>query len=116
MANALTKFGQRCRDFRSKHNKSIGDQADMLGCQPCEISAIEIGKLPIPADYPKKLVDWLGLSEQESRDLLRRIDTNVIPFPSLKGGGDKTKSMRLFRKISKMGPNEIRDIKKKPKP
>lgn len=116
MANALTKFGQRCRDLRSRYNKSIGDQADAFACQPHEISAVETGKTLAPDLYAQKFVDWLGLNDQEKRDLLKRIDSNVISFPGPKGGGDKSTSMRLFRKISKMNPSEIRGIKKKPPP
>jgi hypothetical protein len=112
MANALTKFGQRCRDSRGLHGKSIGDQADAFGYQPFEISEIETGKKAIPPDFAKKFVDWLGLTAVEGQDLVRRIDNNVIAFPHPKGGNN-SKSMRLFRKISKMNPNEIRGIKKK---
>jgi transcriptional regulator with XRE-family HTH domain len=115
MANALNKFGQRCRDFRSQHGKSIGEQADVFGCEPYEISSIETGKVPIPPSYLKIFVGWLGLSEQDARELGRRIDSNVIAFPHPKGG-DNSRSMRLFRKISKMNPNEIRGIKGKPPP
>ena len=61
MANALNKFGLRCRDIRSQYGKSIGDQADIFGCQPYEISSIETGKMPVPPIYLKKFVDWLGL-------------------------------------------------------
>ena len=112
MANALSKFGLRCRDLRSQHGKSIGDQSDIFGFQPHEISSIETGKMPVPHDYLKNFVDWLSLSEQEAGELRRRIDSNVVPFPHPKGGNN-SRSMRLFRKISKMNPNEIRGIKNK---
>lgn len=116
MANALTKFGQLCRDLRSQHDKSMGDQADAFGCLPYEISAIEVGKTRPEREYIAKFVNWLRLSEHQRRDLEKRIGSNVIPFLRAQSGGDRSTSMRLFRKISKMNPGEIRGIKKKPLP
>ncbi len=116
MASALTRFGQHCRELRSRREKTLGDQADALGCQPCDISSIEMGHSPVPLQYSHKLIAWLRLTEQEQRDLLRKIESNVVSFPRHAAGGDKTSSMRLFRKISKMRPNEIRTFGKKPSP
>jgi hypothetical protein len=96
---------------------TLGDQADALGCEPSEISSIEMGRSPLPRHYAKRLIDWLHLNEQEQRELFKRIESNVVAFPRPNlGGGDKTSSMRLFRKISKMGPNEIRRFGKKSPP
>ena len=116
MASALTRFGQHCRELRSRREMTIGDQADAFGCQPYEISSIETGKSPVPPQYSRKLIDWLRLSDQEQRELLRKIDSNVIAFPRHTAGGDKTSAMRLFRRISKMHPNQIRSYGKKPPP
>jgi hypothetical protein len=95
---------------------TIGDQADALGAQPYEISEIETGKTPIPPRYSQKMIEWLRLNDQEQRELLKRIDSNVVAFPRQKAGGDKTSAMRLFRKISKMNPTEIRNFGTKPPP
>jgi hypothetical protein len=95
---------------------TMGDQADALRTEPHEISAIETGKAPLPPGYSQKLINWLQLSEQEQRELLRKIESNVVAFPRNTTGGDRTSAMRLFRKISKMNPNEIRNFSKKPPP
>jgi transcriptional regulator with XRE-family HTH domain len=116
MACALTRFGQHCRELRSRRGMTIGDQADAFGAEPHEISAIETGKSPLPPQYSQKLVNWLRLNEQEKRELLRRAESNVVAFRRSTPGGDKTSAMRLFRKISKMKPNEIRRFSKKPPP
>jgi transcriptional regulator with XRE-family HTH domain len=116
MACALTRFGQHCRELRSRRGMTIGDQADAFGAQPHEISAIETGKLPIPPRYSEKLAKWLGLNEQEQRELRRRTETNVVTLRRHVAGGDKTSAMRLFRRISKMNPNEIRNFRKRPPP
>jgi len=116
MACALTRFGQHCRDLRSRRGMTIGDQADALGSEPHEISAIETGRSPLPPRYSEKFVAWLQLNEQEKRELLRKTESNVVAFRHHTAGGDKTSAMRLFRKISKMDPNEIRSFSKKPPP
>jgi hypothetical protein len=116
MACALTRFGQQCREFRSRRGLTIGDQADAFDSEPHEISAIETGKSAIPTLYSQKLINWLQLDEQEQRELLRKIESNVVAFPRNTAGGDRTSAMRLFRKISKMNPNEIRTFSKKPPP
>ncbi len=116
MASALTRFGQHCRELRSRREMTLGDQADALGCQPSEISSIEMGNSPLPPHYSKRLITWLHLDEQEQRELLKKIESTVVAFPRRTTGGDKTNSMRLFRKISKMRPNEIRSFGKKPPP
>ena len=58
----------------------------------------ETGKLPVPQDYSRKLVSWLHLNEQERRELLKKIETNVIAFPRHTPGGDKTRAMDHFAK------------------
>ena len=116
MACALTRFGQHCRDLRSLRGLTMGDQAEALDTEPHEISAIETGKSPIPAGYLHNVISWLNLNEQEQRDLFKRVESNVVALRRHTGGGDKTSAMRLFRKISKMNPNEIRDFRKKPPP
>ena len=116
MASALTRFGQHCRELRSRHQMTVGDQADAFGCEPFEISSIETGQSPLPPHYSRKFIEWLSLDKQEQRDLLRKVESNVVSFPRHTAGGDKTSAMRFFRKISKMHPNEIRSFGKKPPP
>jgi hypothetical protein len=95
---------------------TIGDQADALGAEPHEISAIETGRKPLPPRYPQRLIECLHLNEQERRELMRKVESNVVAFPRHVTGGDKTSAMRLFRKISKMNPTQIRNFGKKPPP
>ena len=116
MASSLTRLGQYCRDLRSSQDKTLGDQADALGYQPCEISSIEMGVSAPPSQYPQKLIHWLQLNEQEQRELLKRLETNVVAFSRRGIGGPRTSSMRLFRKISKMRPSDIRGFGRKSAP
>jgi transcriptional regulator with XRE-family HTH domain len=116
MASVLTRFGQHCRELRSRRGMTIGDQADAFGAEPHEISAIETGRSPLSSQYSQKLVDWLRLNDQEKMELLKKVENNVVAFPRNTASGDKTSAMRLFRKISKMKPGEIRRFSKKPPP
>jgi hypothetical protein len=54
------------------------------------------------------------LDEDEYRDLKKKIRSNVIELNRVKALGNNSRSMRLFRKISQMNPDEIRDFKKPP--
>jgi transcriptional regulator with XRE-family HTH domain len=116
MACALTRFGQHCRDLRLRRGITLGDQADAFGLQPYEICEIETGKAPAPRHYSQKLSQWLALDEQEQRELFKRVDNNIVALHRSSPGGNRTSSMRLFRKISKLRPNEIRNFSKKPPP
>jgi hypothetical protein len=95
---------------------TIGDQADAFGAEPYEISAIETGKSPLPPQYSQKLVAWLRLNDQERIELFKKVESNVVAFRRVTASGDKTGAMRLFRRISKMKPSEIRRFGKKPPP
>jgi transcriptional regulator with XRE-family HTH domain len=116
MACALTRFGQHCRELRSRRGMTIGDQADAFGAEPHEISSVETGRSPLPPQYSQKLADWLRLNDQERMELLKKVESNVVAFRRNTSSGDKTSAMRLFRKISKMKPGEIRRFSKKPPP
>jgi hypothetical protein len=113
MASALTRFGQICREIRASHHKNMGDQAEALGCEVHHISAIEMGKIAASDQYVEKLRMWLNLTDQQYGELQRRRRSNVIAFPTRHSGSNNSSSMRLFRRISKMDPMEIRNFRKK---
>jgi transcriptional regulator with XRE-family HTH domain len=84
MKDRLTQFGTKCREFRIRHNLSMGDQAKGLGISVAYISAIERGKRPVPEDYPLEVAQWMSLSEKDSRilrDLASGERTIVKVFP-----------------------------------
>lgn len=95
---------------------TIGDQAEALGAEPHEISAIETGRSPPAPHYYHKLSEWLHLNDQERKELLGKMESNIVPFQRHMASGNKTTAMRLFRKISKMKPSEIWRFSKKPPP
>lgn len=93
--------------------KTMGDQARALGCNAYEISSIETGQTEPTAEYLKKLSDWLDLDDAQYKALLKRSENNVIDMRQRFSTSNKSTSMRLFRKISKMDPTQIREFRKK---
>jgi transcriptional regulator with XRE-family HTH domain len=110
MTSALTRFGEHCRDLRRFRGKNMLNHAEALGIPVHQISSIETGLISPTDDYLRNLARWLDLNERERQELRKRIPitNNVISFPDKTTVAEKTKTMRLFRKISKMKPREIR--------
>jgi len=109
MASALTIFGDRCRRIRIARGLSMMDQARATTCSVVEIASVEAGETYPTPKYVEAFCKWLGLDPAEQANLLvaRPKRDNVIPFrPSEpKHSG---KNMRMFRKLSKMSPEDIR--------
>ncbi len=91
----------------------MGDQAEALGCAVHLISAIETGRVAPTADYLESFRSWLALDDAQYKSLLRRSKNNVVELRHKFSAGEKSSSMRLFRKISKMDPAQIRYFGKK---
>ena len=87
------------------------DQARQFGCSPSFISAVETGEKPVPEGYVDKFCDWMRIDATIRKQLQILADsrTNVIRFTPV----SKEKAAfarRLFRKINKMTPDEIRKL------
>jgi AraC-like DNA-binding protein len=106
MTNTLTRFGRYCRDARASQGKNMATQADSLGHKVSEISLYETGIMLPPDNYIDELAEWLGLDSQELRKRAPR-DSTVIAFPRKRHAN---RSVRLFRKISRMTPAQIRAL------
>ncbi|MGL6062355.1 MAG: helix-turn-helix domain-containing protein [Bradyrhizobium sp.] len=114
MSTVLSRFGQRCRDLRIAKKLTMGDQAKFTGYSVSEISSIECGSRTPPDDYLEKFQKLVALDNDEFRDLKRRIRSNVIELSRIKTLGENGRSMRLFRKISQMNPDQIRAFNRSP--
>jgi transcriptional regulator with XRE-family HTH domain len=114
MTTVLSRFGQRCRDLRLAKGVTMGDQAKRIGCSVHEISLIECGARTPPDSYLEGFRDWMQLDDDEFRDLKRKIRSNVIELNRVKAMGENGRSMRLFRKISQMNPDQIRAFNRPP--
>lgn len=65
----LTSFGLKCRELRNRYNLVMADQAKGLGVSVAYISAIELGKRPIPSEYTSELAHWMSLPEEDTKML-----------------------------------------------
>lgn len=92
----------------------MGDQAKRLGCTVSDISSIECGSRTPSDDYLQGFREWIKLDDDEFRDLKRKIRSNVVELNRIRALGEKGRSMRLFRKISEMNPDQIRAFNKPP--
>jgi transcriptional regulator with XRE-family HTH domain len=113
MACALTRFGLLCRDFRISKNRSMGDQAEAMKCAVHYVSAVETGKIEPSDDYIETLGRWLQLNDSQYNALKKRRKANIIDLRQRFSTGDRSSSVRLFRKISKMDPMQIRRLRPK---
>ncbi|MGN6307971.1 MAG: helix-turn-helix domain-containing protein [Xanthobacteraceae bacterium] len=111
MARALNSFGMQSRQIRSALGKTMADQAVALSMRPVEISEIESG-LRLPSkDYVDRFSRWLNLDDSVKQCLKARIPTaTIIQFPK---ASSASSSVRLFRRVSNLSPQQIREIKSK---
>jgi hypothetical protein len=113
MASVLTRFGLLCRELRNSRNQSMGDQAKALECDVHYVSAIETGKIAPPDEYIEKFGRWLGLDTTQCASLRKRSKANVIDLRQKFSTSNRSSSMRLFRRVSKMDPSQIRNYRAK---
>jgi len=92
----------------------MGDQAKHIGRSVNEISSIECGSHTPSDDYLGRFREWMKLDDEEFRDLKKKIRSNVFELNRIKTLGEGGRSMRLFRKISQMNPDQIRAFNKPP--
>jgi len=113
MASALTRFGLLCRELRSAQNRSMGDQAKEWGCHVHYVSSVETGKIAPSDEYIEKFSRWLNLNDAQCQSLKKRSKRNVVELRQRFSTSNQSNSMRLFRKISKMDPTQIRNFRTK---
>jgi hypothetical protein len=111
MGNSLSGFGIECRHIRTNRGVKMIDQAKQFGCSPSFISAVETGDKPVPDGYVEKFCEWMRIdtATKKQLEILAEARTNVIRFTPV----NREKAViarRLFRKINKMTPDEIRKL------
>jgi transcriptional regulator with XRE-family HTH domain len=112
MKDRLTQFGNKCREFRSRYDLTMGDQAKGLGFSAAYISAIERGKRPVPEDYVAKLAEWLSLTSEDAcalRNIASGERTVVKVFP-------KTREKALLaedfaRDLNGLSPEAVKQLR-----
>jgi len=89
----------------------MGDQAVAMKCEVYYVSGVETGKIVPPAEYIEKFRQWLQLDDSQYNALKKRSKSNVIDLRQRFSTSNQSSSIRLFRKISKMDPMQIRRLR-----
>jgi hypothetical protein len=71
----LTQFGTACQLQRRRMNAVMAGQSVATGFSSSLISGIERGTINMPADYLKKVIEWMELDSNEATEfaLLARL-------------------------------------------
>lgn len=79
----LTAFGKFCRKLRIDRGELLRDMAEVLNVTASYLSAVEIGKRPVPKKWIKIIVEHYNLDEVQSKELERVVDLsqNSIKLP-----------------------------------
>jgi transcriptional regulator with XRE-family HTH domain len=106
--SSLTPFGMKCREYRMRSQRSLGEQATYLRVSPSDLSEIETGARPVPQGLPESIGQWLELPPLDVTLLVRlsTADSNVVYLDER-----HRKSRKLFRKINRLSPAQIRQLR-----
>ncbi len=113
MNKQVTDVGRFLRKLRLDNNEVLFDMAKKLECSSAFISAIELGKRPIPYDLQQKLIKIYNLSEDQQKDFQRAIDQSAksvtIGFDEL---SDNSKELALVfaRRLRTMEDTEAEKL------
>jgi transcriptional regulator with XRE-family HTH domain len=109
----ITPFGIAIRKLRLDKGLRLLDLAQQLELSSSFISAIETGKKPIPAGYVASVIQALGLTESEARELQRAADRSktVVDVDGLLGT-QRELVAAFARKLDDLPPEFLDEIKK----
>ena len=109
MSKLVTEVGRFLRKLRIDVNEVLYDMANRMGCSSAFISAIELGKRPVPEEFRQKLIKIYNLSPDQQEEFQHAIDDSakgvLIDFNGL---GDNTKELALVfaRRLKTMEEKE----------
>lgn len=111
-----TRFGKELRKIRIDHEDNLIGMAKKLGVSVSYVSAVEAGGKDIPSEWPTRIIDSYGLSQDESRRLWDAFDecAKAIKVNTLEWTASQRKaSSMFFRKIRSMSDEECEDMIRK---
>jgi transcriptional regulator with XRE-family HTH domain len=107
----LSPFGRELRKVRVDHSMRLYDVAKALGMTPSFISAIEIGRKPIPPYLIDLLQSKLGLTTSEVQRLIRAADLSKSSFViDAETPESRVLAGTVSRKIKSLTPEKIAQI------
>ncbi len=65
----ITEYGKQLRKIRVDNEEVLKDMAERMGVTSAYVSAIEIGKRPIPENFTNLIIQKYGLNEVQSEAL-----------------------------------------------
>ena len=110
----ISKFGICVRNIREKENDSLRQMAIKLGVSAAFLSAMEVGRKPIPVEYVDKIKKIYNLSKKEEIELENSIyETNErVPIELKKmNEAQKDVSLMFARKIKNADEALLKKLK-----
>ena len=110
----ISKFGKCIRNIRENENDSLRQMAIKLGVSAAFLSAMEVGRKPIPIEYAEKIKKIYNLSEKQKIELEDSIyETNErvpIELASM-NEAQKDISLMFARKIKSADEELLRKLR-----
>lgn len=113
---STTKFGKYLRLLRVQHGEVLADAKHYLNVSTSFISAVELGKKPIPSGWFEKIVSHYRLNDKQKRELEVAIEESQkeIKF-DIESATSEQKDLtiqfqRSFKDLDDETINEIRKI------
>lgn len=74
MNKQVSDLGKFLRKLRLERSEILFDMAQRMNCSSAFISAIELGKRPMPIDFQQKLIRIYDLTEEQQEEFQHAID------------------------------------------
>ena len=77
MKKLVTEVGRFLRKLRVDADEVLYDMSKKMGCTSAFISALELGKRPVPSEFQQKLIRIYNLTAEQQADFQRAIDKST---------------------------------------
>lgn len=91
---SLTEFGKALRKHRIDHSMTMMTLATGIGVTPSYLSNVETGRKAVNASLIEKIVNFMGLSEQEAQTLTDAA-AKTLPEVTLRPSNDFEANLAL---------------------
>ncbi len=91
----MTPFGVKLRDWRHRKNRTLYQQAEVLGVSPAYLSALETGRRGRPsAVLVDQICMWLGLIWDDAEEL-KKLAALSHPKPTINARGHSAEAIYM---------------------
>lgn len=109
----ITAFGKFCRVLRIEHNELLKNMADKLGVTSAYLSAVEVGKRNVPAEWVYEISNLYELSEERKLQLQDAVDQSIMQVKiDLQKCNEQQKQVAVMfaRKLDNLSKDELSDL------